>query len=72
MWEPRRLTTLWASTACYRDSLALPFCISASLRRLRSRQYRVIPFLKTYHVVIFGDYFDAGAAFYFYMDIGGT
>jgi hypothetical protein len=25
MWEPRRLTTLWASTACYRDSLALPY-----------------------------------------------
>jgi hypothetical protein len=23
MWEPRRLTTLWASTACYRDSLTL-------------------------------------------------
>jgi hypothetical protein len=22
MWEPRLLTTLWASTACYRDSLA--------------------------------------------------
>jgi hypothetical protein len=21
MWEPRHLTTLWASTACYRDSL---------------------------------------------------
>jgi hypothetical protein len=20
MWEPRRLTILWASTACYRDS----------------------------------------------------
>jgi hypothetical protein len=20
MWEPRRLRTLWASTACYRDS----------------------------------------------------
>jgi hypothetical protein len=20
MWEPRRLTTLWASTVCYRDS----------------------------------------------------
>jgi hypothetical protein len=20
MWEPRRLTTLWTSTACYRDS----------------------------------------------------
>jgi hypothetical protein len=24
MWEPRRLTTLWAFTACYRDT-ALPF-----------------------------------------------
>jgi hypothetical protein len=23
MWEPRRLTTLWASTACYK--IALPF-----------------------------------------------
>jgi hypothetical protein len=23
MWEPRRLTTLWASTACYRDSCTL-------------------------------------------------
>jgi hypothetical protein len=22
MWEPRRITTLWASTACYRDSFA--------------------------------------------------
>jgi hypothetical protein len=21
MWEPRRLTTLWAFTACYRDSI---------------------------------------------------
>jgi hypothetical protein len=21
MWEPRRLTALWASTACYRESL---------------------------------------------------
>jgi hypothetical protein len=23
MWEPQRLTTLWASTACYRDSFYL-------------------------------------------------
>jgi hypothetical protein len=23
MWEPLRLTTLWASTACYRDSFTL-------------------------------------------------
>jgi hypothetical protein len=25
MWEPRRLTTLWASTACYRDSLTITY-----------------------------------------------
>jgi hypothetical protein len=25
MWEPRRLTTLWAFTACYRDSFTLPY-----------------------------------------------
>jgi hypothetical protein len=24
MWEPRRLTTLWASTGCYRDSYTSP------------------------------------------------
>jgi hypothetical protein len=27
MWEPRRLTTLWASTACYRDSFTFFFYI---------------------------------------------
>jgi hypothetical protein len=25
MWEPRRLTTLWAFTACYRDSFIFFF-----------------------------------------------
>jgi hypothetical protein len=25
MWEPRRLTTLWASTAYYRDSFTLVY-----------------------------------------------
>jgi hypothetical protein len=25
MWEPRLLTTLWAFTACYKDSFTLPF-----------------------------------------------
>jgi hypothetical protein len=29
MWEPRRLTTLWASTACYRDKFTfLPLRIT--------------------------------------------
>jgi hypothetical protein len=33
MWEPQRLTTLWASTACYRDSftLLLPYILGWSL-----------------------------------------
>jgi hypothetical protein len=41
MWEPRRLTTLWASTACYRDSffillyLNLRYYPGHCLRRLR-------------------------------------
>jgi hypothetical protein len=25
MWEPQHLTTLWTSTACYRDTLTLYF-----------------------------------------------
>jgi hypothetical protein len=25
MWEPRRLATLWAFTACYRASFTLPY-----------------------------------------------
>jgi hypothetical protein len=25
MWEPRRLTTVWASTACHRDSFTFVF-----------------------------------------------
>jgi hypothetical protein len=41
MWEPRRLTTLWASTACYRDSLARkadnsPPSVSRLSRKCRS------------------------------------
>jgi hypothetical protein len=35
MWKPRRLTTLWASRACHRDSFTftnletrLPYCIT--------------------------------------------
>jgi hypothetical protein len=30
MWEPRRLITLWAPTACYGDSLAFTLQISTS------------------------------------------
>jgi hypothetical protein len=27
MWEPRRLTTLWASTACYRNHFTFSFTV---------------------------------------------
>jgi hypothetical protein len=32
MWEPRRLTTLWASTACYRDIIII---VAAKALRIR-------------------------------------
>jgi hypothetical protein len=31
MWEPRRLTNLWASTACYKDSFTFTFLATISL-----------------------------------------
>jgi hypothetical protein len=35
MWEPQRLTTLWASTACYRDSFtSRAFYIKGLLSRV--------------------------------------
>jgi hypothetical protein len=35
MWEPRRLTTLWASTACYRDSFTYNFACNTGGRKSR-------------------------------------
>jgi hypothetical protein len=42
MWEPRRLKTLWASTACYRDSftffnIMIQLCAKMALVLLRSQ-----------------------------------
>jgi hypothetical protein len=31
MWEPRRLTTLWAFTACYMDSFTFIIIISVGI-----------------------------------------
>jgi hypothetical protein len=33
MWEPRRLTNLWASTACYRHSFTVTSAINAKLSK---------------------------------------
>jgi hypothetical protein len=42
MWEPRRLTTLWAFTACYRDSFTfIVILIFEELSRLGWNDYVV-------------------------------
>jgi hypothetical protein len=38
MWEPRRLTTPWAFTACYRDSFTF-YVLSFSNVLVRRRMY---------------------------------
>jgi hypothetical protein len=38
MWEPRRLTTLWAFTASYRDSFILLLLSSLLLRGTERRK----------------------------------
>jgi hypothetical protein len=42
MWEPRRLTTPWASTACYRDNFTFYTLYSSPniIRRIKSRRMR--------------------------------
>jgi hypothetical protein len=60
MWEPRHLTTLWASTACYRDSftfllLFTPCCVTAQQTIMLSRDgpssYQVV--IKNCSVCVF-------------------
>jgi hypothetical protein len=38
MWEPRRLTSLWAFTACYRDS----FTFTVTYKKVKIRIYKTI------------------------------
>jgi hypothetical protein len=41
MWEPRRLTTLWASTACYRDGFTFTYvCLRSVIRVFVWNKYR--------------------------------
>jgi hypothetical protein len=40
MWEPRSLTTLWASTACYRDSITVFYRTSWCRDNSYSESYR--------------------------------
>jgi hypothetical protein len=54
MWEPRRLTNLWGSTACYRD-LALPF-YSLQFGRLSGLRFPEQYFLHNCNVCIAQEY----------------
>jgi hypothetical protein len=43
MWDPRRLTTLWAFKACYRDSLIFVlflFEVTGEMRKLHNEELR--------------------------------
>jgi hypothetical protein len=33
MWDPRRLTTLWTSTACYRDNFTFIFLLKEEIEK---------------------------------------
>jgi hypothetical protein len=50
MWEPRRLTTLWASTACYRDSVAFLTSYSYTLGQVFS-EYFGFPCQLSFHLL---------------------
>jgi hypothetical protein len=52
MWEPRRLTTLWASTAGYRDSFTSPFTCQTYFLLYMKLKFRSVGFLRitTNHV----------------------
>jgi hypothetical protein len=39
MWEPRRLKCIWASTAYYRDSFTIFFCVYLVLTGMRKIHY---------------------------------
>jgi hypothetical protein len=58
MWEPRRLTTLWAFTACYRDSYTfsylcrcrqMPGTISIKTQLLHFRPFKSIIYQPPFH-----------------------
>jgi hypothetical protein len=51
MWEPKRLTTLWAFMACYRDSftfsyMRLAFWAAASVNEVESTRKRELVGMK--------------------------
>jgi hypothetical protein len=56
MWEPRRLTTLWASTSCYGGSFTFCLFINPSLGLKTSRSLRLKTRALLLHNIIFPYY----------------
>jgi hypothetical protein len=46
MWEPRRLTTLWAFTACYRDTFTFSYLTFCYDLYIHLALFKVVSFLK--------------------------
>jgi hypothetical protein len=52
MWEPRHLTTLFASTACYRDSFTFTLFKRRGLGYVPIRKHVFVPFFRLYFIVL--------------------
>jgi hypothetical protein len=50
MWEPRRLSTLWASAACYKDSFTFFKIQNTSVEVVELRAENRRPYLNTNEV----------------------
>jgi hypothetical protein len=48
MWEPRRLTSLWAFTACYRDSFLDTICTAYKMMRLNFKEFCIVLLLPVF------------------------
>jgi hypothetical protein len=78
MWEPRCLTTLWTSTACYRDSFAFLYTVTFPLQFdsilftcfISTRPYFILLFLFNYYFyLIFSSLFPLPHFYYLHYFI---
>jgi hypothetical protein len=63
MWDPQRLTTLWAFTVCYGDSFTL-LVPNMTLFQSWTRILRIIPY---FYSLLFSTIFVISVAFLFYV-----
>jgi hypothetical protein len=79
MWEPRRLTTIWALTACYRDSFTLAFIIQVyweasnlSIRIKKPPYYKSLGIAGLEHKILFSLDSAVGIATGYGLDVKGV